>query len=63
MKNKDNKLFKDISDDEVRDMLLLQGDAIQTLIDTVDILEEDLIDLKEQFSKLEQLIKERNKLN
>ncbi len=47
-----------IKNEELTDMLLLQGDTIQVIMDKVENLEVDLEDLKERLLNLEQQTKE-----
>ena len=47
-----------IKNEELTDMLLLQGDTIQVIMDKVENLEVDLEDLKERLFNLERQTKE-----
>ncbi len=47
-----------IKNEELTDMLLLQGDTIQVIMDKVENLEVDLEDLKERLLNLERQTKE-----
>ena len=50
-----------IKNEELTDMLLLQGDTIQVIIGQVEKLELDLKDLKERLLNLEKQIKKEEK--
>ena len=50
-----------IKNEELTDMLLLQGDTIQVIIGQVEKLELDLKDLKERLLNLEKQIKKEAK--
>ncbi len=50
-----------IKNEELTDMILLQGDTIQVIIGQVEKLELDLKDLKERLLNLEKQIKKEEK--